>query len=260
VATPPAYFERLDDGSFQPSAHTGGAWNDREQHISPMVGLIAHLVEQHVAGTDKHLRRLSVDILGVLTFDPFTVEVRTIRPGRTIELVEATVTAGGRTAVLARAWVLSPHDSAAVAGGAGPGMTPPEELVDATLDLDLWPGGYIRSLEGREVRPTRPGSAELWLATEVEILAGEPVSELAAFCGLVDTSNGISVRESPEDWLFPNVDLTIHLHRAPRGRWVGLRTEVVFGADGSGVTSAVLHDASGPVGRAAQVLTVRPRS
>jgi len=197
-----AYFERRDDGGFQPTEHTGGAWNDREQHISPMVGLIAHLVEQHVAGSGKELRRLGVDILGVLTLDPFSIEVHTIRPGRTIELVEAVVTAAGRPAVRAQAWLLSPHDSAAVAGGAGPGMTPPDRLTEVAVDLGLWPGGYIRSLEARPVRPTRPGSAELWLATEVGILAGEPVSELAAFCGLVDTSNGISVRESPEEWLF----------------------------------------------------------
>jgi hypothetical protein len=39
---------------------------------------------------------------------------------------------------------------------------------------------------------------------------------------------------------------------------VGLDTTVVFGPDGVGLTSTVLHDAHGPVGRSEQMLTVRP--
>src|SRR5690606_40119049 len=70
--------------------------------------------------------------------------------------------------------------------------------------------------------------------------------------------NGIAVREAPTEWMFPNVDLTVHLHRQPRGRWVGLDTEVVFGPTGQGLTSTVLHDRDGEVGRAQQILTVRP--
>ena len=67
------------------------------------------------------------------------------------------------------------------------------------------------------------------------------------------------MREPTETWLFPNVDLTLHLHRQPVAGPVGLDTTVVFGADGLGLTETVLHDGTGPVGRAAQVLTVRPR-
>jgi hypothetical protein len=98
----------------------------------------------------------------------------------------------------------------------------------------------------------------VWLATPVALVAGEPVSELAGFVGLVDTANGIGVRQSPAAWMFPNVDLTVHLHRQPSGPWVGLDTTVVFGPDGHGLTTTVLHDLDGPVGRAEQLLTVRP--
>lgn len=66
------------------------------------------------------------------------------------------------------------------------------------------------------------------------------------------------MREQPTEWMFPNVDLTIHLHRQPEGRWTGLDTTVVFGPTGQGLTSTVLHDVNGPVGRAEQILTVRP--
>ncbi len=85
------------------------------------------------------------------------------------------------------------------------------------------------------------------------------MSPLARYITLVDTANGIAVRQQPEQWMFPNVDLTIHLHRQPVPGAVGLDTTVVFGPTGQGLTTTILHDEQGPVGHAAQVLTVRPR-
>ena len=87
-----------------------------------------------------------------------------------------------------------------------------------------------------------------------------PVSRPAPFVGPVDTANGIAVRRSPRKRVFPNVDLTTHLHRQPAGRWEGLDTTVVSGPDGAGLTTTVLRDLTGPVGRAGRLLTVRPLS
>ena len=81
---------------------------------------------------------------------------------------------------------------------------------------------------------------------------------MASFVKLLDTANGVAVRESPLEWMFPNVDLTVHLFRQPEGHWVGLDTTVAFGPTGLGLTSSVLHDRRGQVGRAEQSLTVRP--
>ncbi len=46
--------------------------------------------------------RVSYDILGVIPIGPMTVEVSVLRPGRTIELVEARLHYDGRPVVLAR--------------------------------------------------------------------------------------------------------------------------------------------------------------
>ncbi|MBF6247996.1 thioesterase family protein, partial [Nocardia elegans] len=43
------------------------------------------------------------------------------------------------------------------------------------------------------------------------------------------------------------------------GQWTGLDTTVTWGADGQWLTSTVLHDIHGPVGRVEQILTVRPQ-
>ena len=54
-----------------------------------------------------------------------------------------------------------------------------------------------------------------------------------------------------------DVDLQIHMHRLPQGRWLGLETVQQIGKDGIGLTSSVLHDVHGPFGHSEQLLTVR---
>ena len=258
---PPAYFERLAPGRFRATDSTGGAWSVTEQHISPLNGLLVHAMDRFAAerGTGDGLvtGRIAFDILGVVPVGEIDVSVEVVRPGRTIELLEAVAVSGGRPVLRARAWRLARHDTAAVAGGQADALPPPDGLPTADLSA-VWPGGYIASLDVRPLSPPEPGRATVWIATPVTLVADEPVSDLARFVGLVDTANGITVRESPKAWMFPNVELSVHLHRQPTGRWVGLDTTVVFGPDGSGLTTTVLHDLAGPVGRAEQLLTVRP--
>ncbi|ACU75847.1 conserved hypothetical protein [Catenulispora acidiphila DSM 44928] len=261
-----SYYEPAGENRYKPTAHAGGAWDPAEQHFSPLGGLVVHAIDRFVAGRPGEklvLSRISYDILGRLALDECEIRVETLRPGRTIELVEAVVLIGDRAAVRARAWLLSSGDTRAVAGGdeggedGGGRLTPPEELASWSL-TDVWPGGYIASVDVRPVAPPRPGRTTAWIGTGLDLVAGEASSPLASFVALIDTANGIAVRQSPTEWMFPNVDLTVHLHRQPEGRWTGLDTTVSFGPTGQGVTSTVLHDVAGPVGHAEQMLTVRP--
>ncbi|OIJ67313.1 thioesterase family protein [Streptomyces mangrovisoli] len=256
-----AYFERIDERRYKPTPHAGGAWDPDEQHFSPLGGLVVHAVEEQRGLTPDRgpvLSRISYDILGRLALDECEIEVETLRPGRTIELVEAVVRIAGRPVVRARAWLLAEIDTSPVAGTPEGRLPAPDTLAPWAM-ADLWPGGYIASLDVRPVTDPRPGRTAAWVGTPLELVAGAEVSPLAAYLALVDTANGIAVRESPETWMYPNVDLTVHLHRRPRGPWTGLDTTVAFGPSGQGLTSSVLHDVDGPVGRAEQILTVRPQ-
>jgi hypothetical protein len=252
-----SYYVPLPDGRYQPTPHVQGAWNDHEQHMGPVSGLIAHAIDRHEPRPEMLLARISYDILGVIPAEPTAVTVETIRPGRTIELVEATLVAGPRPVVRARAWRVARGDTSAVAGGQPDPLPPPDDFgpVDG---LEVWTGGYIASLEMRGHPQNSPGRGQVWIRTDVTLVEGVDVSPTAAYLGVVDTANGVAVRESPRSWMFPNVDLTVHLLRTPVRGWAGFDTTVIFGADGLGVTSSTLYDAAGPVGRAEQSLTVRP--
>lgn len=253
------YFERLDAHRFRATEEVSGAWNIDQQHIAPALGLLVHEVERDHAQRRPDgltIGRLSYDILGTVPVDAVEVSVRLRRPGRTIELVEASLRHEGREVVLLRAWLMQRGDNARLAGTPLSRMSPPADLEpwDPTT---IWPGGFIASAEVRRDQD-EPGRARYWVRTTAALLEDEPVSDLARFAGLLDIANGMTVRAHPREVAFPNVDLTAHFFQQPHGDWVGFDTTVSFGATGLGLTSSVIHDEDGPVGTVAQTLTVRP--
>ncbi|GHD29064.1 thioesterase family protein [Nocardiopsis kunsanensis] len=260
TTAPAGFFERVDEHRFKPTHHAQGAWQAEDHHFSPLAGLIAHAIDRHLDQRPGHgltLGRISYDILGRLALEECEVSVRTLRPGRTIELLEAVVTIAERPVVRARAWLLATANTSAVAAAPEPPLDPPESFPRWPMH-ELWPGGYISSIDVRRNASAQAGRATAWISARVPLLTGEPVSPTASFLALVDTANGIAVQQEPAEWMFPNLDLTVHLHRRPEGEWTGLDTTATFGPEGQGLTSSVLHDVLGPVGRAEQILTVRP--
>lgn len=251
-----AYYHRVDQATFEPTIHVQGAWRADEQHMAPVGGLLAHCIERHEARPGLQLSRISYDILGMIPLQATTVEVHTLRPGRSIELVEAVAVIEGRQRVAARAWRLAEFDSVEVAGHEIDPMPAPAELPEWPAG-ELWGGGYINGLEFRTAEGRRPGRSRTWLRSGLPIVHNEPSTPTAHFLRLADTANGVATRLSPDKWAFPNVDLTIHLHREPVLGWMGLDTHVTIGPRGHGLTSTTLHDEAGPVGTIQQMLTVR---
>jgi hypothetical protein len=253
---PDAYYVRLDGGRFHSTLHSQGAWNDHEQHMAPASGLIVHELLRNHPRPEMVMSRINFEILGIIHGGEFEIQTRVLRPGKTIELLEATFTAQGRTAIRAQAWRLVTGDTAAVAGTFSRPLSGPRGCPPAPM-TSVWDGGFIRSTEFRTAADLGPGNRTVWARTLHPLVEGEDSHPLARFVSIVDTANGIAVRQDPREYMFPNLDLTIHLFRQPQGEWTGLDTRVSFGADGVGLTDTELFDEQGPVGRAAQILTVR---
>ena len=255
-----AYFERVGPRRFRATEHTEGAWDQGTQHIAPALGLLAHVVEcdrDARRGEGLVVGRLSYDILGTVPVEEFGVDVEVVRAGRTIELVEAVLTHGGRAAVRLRAWLMEPRDTTTVAGTSHEPIPGPDE-TEPWDPTTVWPGGFIGTAEVRR-HQREPGRATYWVRTGVALVADEETSALSRAAGMLDIANGMTVRAAPADVLFPNVDLTAHFFGQPQGDWLGFDTTVSFGSAGVGLTATVLHDEQGPIGTSSQCLTVRPR-
>ena len=265
---PRAYYVRLadpvtdDDGvrtsRVRSTVHAQGAWRAEEMHMAAVSGLLMHEVQAHETTAGLRVGRLSYDILGTLWSGELEVVTRTIRPGRTIELVESVLHARGRAVLALRAWLLSASDTAAVAQLPDEALPPRTESVQDGA-LSGWDGGYIASLSGVTVAGHAAGHGRVWLTTDVDMVAGETTTDLVRLIGLTDAANGIApaLPARPGGWFFPNVDLQIHLFRQPSGSWLGLAGQVTVGPDGVGLTSTVLHDDDGPFAHVEQTLTVR---
>ena len=156
-------------------------------------------------------------------------------------------------------WYFGVVETTTGAGGVPEPMDGPQGWV-TWEPSQMWGGGYIRSIEFVGASDRERGRGRAWIRTPLAVVADEEVSPVAAYLGLVDTANGMNTRVDPSDWMFPNIDMSVHLYREPvggPGHWVGFDTLVTLGDNGVGLTSTTLHDELGAVGRCEQILTVR---
>jgi hypothetical protein len=184
---------------------------------------------------------------------------RVARPGRSVELLEASLEAGGREVVRASAWrVLKAPETAP----ARPPDYEPPPLPDAEAPMpDQLESGYLRAVEWRPVRGgfLEPGPAAAWTRLRHPVVAGEQPTGLQRVLAVADSGNGISGVLDMREWWFINPELTVHLEREPRGEWICLDAATSIQPGGAGLATSILSDSSGPVGRGAQTLYVAPR-
>lgn len=253
-----AFYEQLDEGRFRATPHTAGPWSDKAQHLGPVSALLARELERCEPRGDTAVRRVSVDVLGPVPVDELEITSEVLRPGRSVELVSAQLSAGGRVAATARAWRMVRGDTAQQAGGAADPLDDPASWPELPV-LNGWNSGYAAAVEWRMAEGLPLGRARVWARPRVPLLNGEEPSGLQRTLTVADSASGVSSRLDLQEWMFINTDLTVHLHREPAGDWVGMDAESVVGADGAGTATSVLHDASGAVGRSEQALLVTPR-
>ena len=184
-----------------------------------------------------------------------------VRPGRRVQMVEAILRAGEAEVIRARGWRLRRQrldlpapDRGELLPGPGAGeegdFPPTGEKLGYHVAMDL------RFIRGRF---TEPGPATVWMRMRQPLLAGEEPSPLQRLLVAADSGNGVS---STLDWaryLFINVELTVHVNRAPAGEWVCLDAITIPERTGVGVADTALYDERGPIGRAVQALLIGER-
>ena len=255
-----AFYEPLSEHRFRATEHTAGPWSQHAQHLGPVSALLVREVERCAPRAELAVRRVSVDVLGPVPVTELELHAEVIRPGRSVELVTASVSAGGTVAATARAWRMVRGDTAEVAQRRGHQQGDPGEWSQFTV-LSGWSTGYSAAMDWRAApgTPAGRGSAHVWARQRMPLVAGEQPSGLQRLFTLVDSTSGVSAPLDFQSWSFVNTDLTVHLERSPQGEWIGLDATTVVGPDGAGTASSVVHDGDGPLGRSAQTLLITPR-
>jgi len=249
----------VDGDRAVPSELTRGPWDPHAQHAGPPSALLARALELCEPRDGLRIGRVTVEILAPIPIEPLTVSARVARPGRSVEMLEASLEGASGEVMRARGWRLAETDITAD----WEQEEPPPGRQDAEALEFFQTGEKVGWHTAMEIvfargRFLEPGPATVWMRPRVGLVAGEPISPLQRTMLAADGGNGVS---APLDWsrfIFINTDLTVHLLRPPEGEWVCL--DSVTHVDGLGMTDTALWDERGRIGRAAQTLLVRARA
>ena len=147
-----AFYEPLGGGRFRSTDHTAGPWDARSQHAGPPAALLGRALEATDPREGTLLSRVTFEILGPVPVAEVEVESRVARPGRTVELLEAELRAGGRPVMTARAWRLPATEAPAAGDGAAAAARTAGGGDPAAARLRLRPRGRAPLRRRRLVR------------------------------------------------------------------------------------------------------------
>ena len=258
---PEAFYEPDGDG-FRATELTRGPWDPSSQHAGPPTALLTHAIETLEDAAGFHIGRITFEILGAVPIGHLKPSARVVRPGKRVQLVEAELEADGEEVIRARAWRI---------------RTSEPEIPDGLLDREQRPGpergeakdffptgqdvGYHTAMEYRFIEGAflEPGPATVWMRMRHPLISGVEITPLQRILTAADSGNGVSATLDYHEYLFINVDLTVHIDRLPEGEWVGLDAITLPQKNGVGTSDTLLFDQTGRIGRALQTLLVTPR-
>jgi hypothetical protein len=254
-----AFFVQEDENRFASTDHTRGPWTPDAQHAGPPAALIGRCIERTGGRTDMQVARITYEILRPVPVEPVTIETSVARPGKKVELIDASLMASGREIIRARAWRIRKTeldiDVFDPPMATYPGPESGRE-VEAFTSI-----GYLSAMETRFIKGSflEVGPAVAWFRMRHPLVEGEDPSPLCRVLIAADSGNGISASLDWAKWLFINPDLTVYLHRLPRTEWVCLDATTWVERSGMGLASSTIFDENGHIGRGTQSLFVGPQ-
>ena len=264
MTLPSAFYVREGE-EFVATALTRGPWDDATQHGGPPAALLGGAIERWGDGgaAQRHVARITVELLRPVPLAAVAVEVEPIRIGRRVEWLSASLRSEGKEVARATAVRIArvdlelppphcpPHDP----------PTPPETVEAFEFPFFTAEVAYHRAVEVRIVEGRWGGHGPItaWMRTNVPLVEGEETSPLEHMLACADAQNGVCVALDPRRFAFINPDLTAYMRRPLIGEWIGLSARSTPEAIGTGLVQSELFDTNGEVGRVLQSLAVSPR-
>jgi acyl-CoA thioesterase len=273
---------RREGESFIPTVNAGSPWGAALVHGGPPSGLLARAIEREAVDREMHVTRLTVDLFHPVPKQPLTVQARTIRQGKRIQVVEASLFAAGievsrATGLLLRQSeielpdhhrppaLLHPSPEGIPSAGTLSEMLAASRAEEATPPPTPSPAlmlpGFHSAVEARRVGGKfGSGHAIAWIRIPVPFIEGEETSALTRVAATADFGNALGHIRPSDNVGFINADITLYVHRLPAGEWICLEATSSAQPCGLGIVDSVVYDTEGTVGRVVQALIVNERA
>jgi hypothetical protein len=257
-----AFYERDGDNSFVATELTRGPWDPGSQHAGPPSALLGRELESLESSEGFQVGRVVFEILKPVPIGAVRVESKVLRPGRRVQLVEASLSNDGGELVRATAWQLRTSELELPAEiREDPPPPGPEHGSTPGFFATGQDVGYHTAMEWKAVAGAflEPGPATVWMRMRHPLVEGEEPTPLQRALIAADVGNGISAVLDWREYVFINVDLTVHFERMPEGEWVCVDAVTRPQPSGIGSAESVLSDQRGRIGRGAQSLLIAQR-
>ena len=251
----------LDGETIVPTELSRGPWYPGTLHGGPPSALLAWALERHDPGPASFVARLTVELLRPVPLAPLQLEVRTLRPGRKVQWLEAVLISDGVEVARATALRLRPAEGEVESHvDESVQVPPPPETLESislgrVMEVGFWTANDLRPVGGT-FGVAGPGQA--WFRLLCPVVDGEEVSSLQRVAAAADFGSGVGHPVSTESGGAINPDLTVTVHRELVGEWVGLESRGWAHEGGVGMVESLVCDRAGAVGRAVQTLLLNP--
>jgi hypothetical protein len=245
------FFSRDDAGRYLPNDICRGPWDPDSLHGRVISGLLAHEIETRWGSPEFLTARLTVDMYRVAKFAPVEVTSRAARDGNRIRVIDADFTSGGESIARASAILLRKTDATE-----GKVWSPPDWDVARPEELPApaQQGGRLPMWETRVI-DNGFGSTErkrAWLRETRQLIDGVELTPFIRAAFAADFTNPFA-NSGSEGLKYVNADITLYLHRLPKGEWLGFEVASHHGAEGIAVGECTMYDEAGAIGRSTVV-------
>jgi hypothetical protein len=256
-----SFYASRVDGTYASQPSTAGPWSSESQHGGPPAALLVRALEQLEPTGGRVVGRFTLDLLGPVPVGTLEVTASVVRPGRSVDLREATMydVARERPVARAAAWFF-PESVGGPAQLERPLPHTPADGVPHERPTS-WSGGYLDAVDWRWVGGAveEPGPGLVWMRPVHGLVDDEQMSPAQRLMCCVDSASGVSAALDPAEWAFLNTDLTVHVLRPPATEWLCLDAHTTLGSGSVGVATSHVYDERGLVARSAQALLVARR-
>jgi hypothetical protein len=269
----------LDGERFVPTEKARSPWSETQLHGGSAAGLLARAVERFNDDPALQVARLTVDLLKPVPNAPLQAHTSSVRRGNRIHVVEAVLTCEGELVTRATALLMRRLDQEVAVQPPPAVLTPPDGLESSNLGGWMRPPGAPPSppllaqqglhttIEVRWLnRGDHGGQNGAWVRLPVPFIEGEENTPLVRAAAVSDFTNALSNMAAPSRGSgragpvsFINADITLYLHRYPRGEWIALETGRSAQPSGIGVSTAAMHDVDGPIGTVVEAILANQR-